>query len=261
MGNDAKADAAPEGPARPSRKSLGQDDKSFDVFLSYRRADYWLADTVHDKLRLCGLRVFRDQEGRMAGLPFGPELVVALRAAPVFAPVITLSSLQRMAAAAAPGADTDTSLGECLTALYLRWTGDVRLIHPLLAGEPPQEPEPGCPADVEQCVPLVDQRAYADALAALPEAVPVATQEAVSAALVSAFGVGLPAAFAELTVRDIMCGRQGGGAAGSGVLSGALFSVSGRRDDMGLYIRDRYAAPALSAAAEARRERVSIAVA
>ena len=185
---------------------------------------------------------------------------MALRAAPVFAPVITLSSLRRMAGAAAPGADADTSLGECLAALYLRSTGDVRLIHPLLAGEPPLEPEPGCPPDIEQCVPLVDQRAYTDVLAALPEAVPVATHAAVSAALLAALGVSLPAAFAELTVRDIICGKQGGGAM-AGVLSGqTLFSVSGPLDDMGLYIRDRYAVPALSVVAAARRRRVSVAV-
>ena len=263
LGDVAKGGTAHEDPVFPLEQLQYAEEDAFDVFLSYRRADYWLADAVYDKLRLCGLRVYKDVAGRLAGLPFGSERVTALRAAPVFAPVITLGSLRRMVAAAAPGADADTTLGECLSALYLRSTGDVRLVHPLLAGEPPPEPEPGCRPCGEQNMPLVDQRAYADALAALPDAVPAATNAAVSAALLSAFGVSLPAAFAELTVRDIICGRQGA-APMAGVLSGpTLFSLRGRRDDLELYIRDRYAAPALSAAAEAaaaRRERANGAV-
>ena len=222
----------------------------FDVFLSYRRADYWLADTLYNKLRLCGLRVFKDVDGRMAGMPFGPELVRAVHAAPVFAPIITLPSLQRMRTAAEPGADADTMLGEALTALYFQSTGDVRLIHPLLAGEPPPPPEPGCPA-VERWA-LTDQRAYADALAALPSALPSATHAAVSAALRSAFGVELPAALASLTVRDIMCGTH----PVAGVLSGAnLFSVDCLPDDVELYIGSRYAPAAARAAAEAAAAR------
>ena len=38
----------------------------FDVFLSYRRADTLIIDSIHDKLRLAGLRVFKDVDGFMA---------------------------------------------------------------------------------------------------------------------------------------------------------------------------------------------------
>ena len=225
----------------------------FDVFLSYRRMDHRLADAVHDKLRLCGLRVFKDVEGRMAGTPFGTELLRAIRSAPVFAPVVNLHSLQRMARAAEPGADVDTTLGECLTALYFRATGDVRLIHPLLAG-PQQQPAAGDDAKPPSKRPerwpgVMQERAYEDALAALPDAVAVATHASVSASLRSAFGYSLPPEFEALTVREIMCGR-GGDAPRPGVLSGTTFAVDCLPDDLGLYIRNRYAPPALSVAAE-----------
>ena len=61
-------DAANANTAPPLEPAEQDDDEAFDVFLSYRRADYWLADTVYDKLRLCGLRVFKDAGGRLAGL-------------------------------------------------------------------------------------------------------------------------------------------------------------------------------------------------
>jgi hypothetical protein len=237
----------------------GEADAAFDVFLSYRRADYWLADTVSNKLRLIGLRVFKDVEGCMAGMPFGPELVKAVRAAPVYAPVITLQSLQRLASAADAGAAADASLGEALLALYFRSTGDVRLIHPLLAGDPPPPPGPGCLPGTERWVPLNKQREYVEALEALPDAVASATHAAVSAALLSAFGFELPAEFAALTVRDIMCGRKGRGDAApamAGVLSGpALFTLDCLGQDLGFYILERYAPPAVLVAAEAAAAR------
>ena len=228
----------------------------FDVFLSYRRMDHRLADAVHDKLRLCGLRVFKDVDGRMAGTPFGTELLRAIRCAPVFAPVVNLHSLQRMSRAAEPGADVDTTLGECLTALYFRSTGDVRLIHPLLAGPQAQPPADGAPPSKrpERWPCVMQERAYEDALAALPDAVAVATQASVSASLRSAFGYSLPPEFEALTVREIMCGR-GGDAPRPGVLSGTAFAVDCLPDDLGLYIRNRYAPPALSIAAEVAARR------
>jgi len=228
---------------------------SFDVFLSYRRMDYRLADAVHDKLRLCGLRVFKDIDGRMAGTPFGIELLRAIRAAPVFAPVVNLHSLQRMARAAEPGADVDTTLGECLTALYFRATGDVRLIHPLLTGpeqQPAADAKPSKRPERWPCV--MQERAYEDALAALPDAVAVATHASVSASLRAAFGHALPPEFEALTVREIMCGR-GGDAPRPGVLSCTTFAVDCLPDDLGLYIRNRYAPPALSVAAEVAARR------
>lgn len=221
-------------------------DREFDVFLPYRRVDCRLADAVQDKLRLCGLRVFRDVDGRLAGTPFGTELIRAVHATPVFAPLVTLPCLQRMAVAGEPDAEVDFTLAEWLAAVHFRATGSVRLIYPLLAGPPPAVEAGRAAAPWES---LAENPAYALALAALPDAVPVATIRSVSAALLAAFGAPLPDETAAMTVRDIVCGRRG-------VLSGQVFPVDCLPDDLGLYIRDRYAPPMLrvvEACAQAER--------
>ena len=194
----------------------------------------------------------------MAGKPFGAELIRAIRSTPVFVPVVTLPSLRRMAAAADAGAEADMSLAEALTALYFRSTGDIRLIHPLLVADAPPPADPSSLAALPRWSPLNKQREYEEVLDALPDAVPVATQAAVNAALRAAGEPGLPPHFAALSVRDIMRGRpQPGDAAGApgvegGLLSGpALFALDCLPQDLGLYIRDRYAPPAIRAAAEA----------
>jgi hypothetical protein len=194
----------------------------------------------------------------MTGQPFGPELVRAVRATPVFAPMITLSSLQRMAGAADAGAPEDMTLCEAIAALYFRSTGDVRLIHPLLAGETPKMGLPGCVPGEERWVPLTKQPAYAQALATLPDAVPSASYAAFSAALLSAFGIVLPAEYAALTVREIMLGHERDGTPPfvAGVIGGSdLFMLDCLAQDLGLYIDNRYTPPAAQAAAEARKEK------
>ena len=238
----------------PDPAALDDDVDGFDVFLSYRRVDHRLADAVHDKLRLCGLRVFKDIEGRMAGTPFGSELIRAIRTATVFAPVVTLPSLQRMSVAADDAAEVDTTLGECLAALYFRSTGHVRLIHPLLAGDPQEPQEHGVSKRPAAWASLVKGQSYHDALAALPDAVPVATIASVSSSMRSAFGLELPPEFLALTVRDIMIGRTGADPQ-PGVLTGTSFAVECLPDELGLYIRDRYAPLVLSAVADVAAER------
>jgi hypothetical protein len=49
----------------------------YDVFLSYRRDDAAIVDTIEDKLchTECALRVFRDVRGHMAGADFDVELL------------------------------------------------------------------------------------------------------------------------------------------------------------------------------------------
>jgi len=217
----------------------------YDVCLSYRRADYALADTVHDKLRLAGLRVFKDMDGRMAGTPFGIEIIRVVRSAPIFAPLVTLASLQRMAAAAEPGAEVDACLAEWLAALHFRAAGRVRLIHPLLAGEPPA-PAQSSSASQRFESPLQDPR-YAAALAALPDAAPAATLQAVSAALRAIGDAPLAPEAAGMSVRDIVAGA-------AGVLAGPVLAVDCAPDDLGLYIRSRYAPPMLRVAEEARAQ-------
>ena len=238
----------------PDPAALDDDADGLDVFLSYRRVDHRLADAVHDKLRLCGLRCFKDIEGRMAGTPFGTELIRAIRTATVFAPVITLPSLRRMAVAAHEAAVVDTTLGECLAALYFRSTGHVRLIHPLLAGDPQAPQEPGMSKRPEAWASLVKGQSYQDALAALPDAVPVATIASVSSSMRGALGLELPPEFLALTVRDIMVGRTGADPR-PGVLSSTSFAVECLPDELGLYIRDRYAPLVLDAVAQVAAER------
>jgi hypothetical protein len=220
---------------------------AFHAFLSYRRADWRIVDAVQDKLRLAGLRVFKDVDGAMTGRPFDVELLLAVRSAPVFAPVITLFSLQRMAGAAASPSEVDTSLAEWLAALYFRdaeeetaedGTRPVRLIHPLLVGTllPP------CDGFPSRWSSLAAEPAYTAALAALPLAVPTATVAMVDGALRRALGRPLPPRFTCLTVRDIVLGRAAPPLVG--ILSGSPFALECADEDLGLYIRGKFA-PAL----------------
>ena len=212
----------------------------FDVFLAYRRADFGLADTVHDKLRLCGLRVFKDVEGRMTGKPFGIEIIRAVRNAPIFAPVVTLASLQRMAGAADPDAEVDACLAEWLAALHFRAAGRVQLIYPLLLGS---NPLPG--QKIKRFESLTDDPQYTLALAALPDAASPITTRVVSGALCAMGEAPLSAEVAAMTVRSVA----------AAVLATPVFAVNCLPDDLGLYVRGRYAAPMLRVAAEARAAR------
>jgi hypothetical protein len=233
-------------PAQPPQPPQPPRPPRFHVFLSYRRADWRLVDALQDKLLLCGVRAFKDVDGRMAGRPFDTELLAAVASAAVFAPVITVPSLQRMAGAAASN-EPDTSLAECLAALYFRHhhapQPAVRLIHPVLVG-------PEVPVDMReggvQWLSLVQDAAYADALAELPDVVPAATVALVDSALRRSQGAPLPHTFACLTVRQIMLGRQGAQPgqlplpAVPGILSGQPFELACTHSDVGLYIRLRY---------------------
>ena len=203
----------------------------FDVFLSYRRVDYRLADTLHDKLRLSGLRVFKDVAGRMAGSPFNTELIRAIRSAPVFAPVVTLDSLQRMAADAEIDI-ADVTLAEWMAALHFRASGHVRLISPLLAGPTPPLAGPG--EEQQRYQSLLRDARYALALDALPDAPSAATTRAVEAALRACSEAPLSAEEAAMSIRDIVSGP-------TGLLSGPVFAVDCLPDDLGLYIGSRYA--------------------
>ena len=215
-------------PAKRVSEHLGQPTE-FDVFLSYRRADARLVDSVYDKLRLAGLRVFRDVDGFLAGQPFDAQLVRVMRGAPVFAPVVTLASLQRLGGAAT---QCDAFLAELLVALRLRDTGDVRLIHPLLMG---REVAGGWAS-------LQEEPAYEAALAALPDAASAATVALVDSALRSAGVAPMPAHIAALSVREVLLGRAAAPAVG-GVLGGAAFALACSAADLDLHISRQYAAP------------------
>ena len=204
-------------------------ESDFDVFLSYRRADALLVDSVHDKLRLAGLRVFRDVEGFLAGQPFDAHLVRIMRGTPVFAPVVTLASVQRLGGAAT---QCDAFLAELLVALCLHDASNIRLIHPLLVG---RKTDGGWAS-------LLEEPAYEAALAALPDAASAATVALVDAALHSAGAAPMPAHIAALTVRQVLLGRAAAPAVG-GVLSGAPFALACSAADLDLHVSRQYAAP------------------
>ena len=199
---------------------------AFHAFLSYRRADRRLVDSIHDKLRLTGLRVIKDVDGALAGKPFDAELLRTMRSVPVFAPVITLPSLQRLGSAAV---EADAFLAELLTALYLRDSGELCLIHPLLVGRDSGEGWGN----------LLNDAAYHAAIAALPDAAPAATVALVQSTLRSAGLVLLPAHLATLTVREVLLGRAAAPAV-AGVLGDAPFTLSCAYVDLGLYLSRGY---------------------
>ena len=216
-----------EGIARPDAAA------GVDVLLSYRQEDWRLVDAVHDKLTLhYGLRTRKAVAE--PGRPFH-ERLSALRAAAVFAPIITLPGLQALAADAA-----DAVLAEWLLAVYFtherpRGAG-VQLIHPLLVGAEV--------ADAGRCrwLSLLDDPACAAALAALPDAVPVATVALADASLRAVGAAPLPRRFASRTVRQIVLGCE----ELRGVMSGAPFALACAEEDLGLYITRGYAAPILA---------------
>ena len=211
-----------------SEESPGQS-LEFDVFLSYRRADALLVDTVHDKLRLAGLRVFKDVDGFLAGQPFDAQLVRIMRGVPVFAPVVTLASLQRLGGAAT---QCDAFLAELLVALSLLEAGNLCLIRPLLVG---READGGWAS-------LLEEAAYEAALAALPGVASAATVALVDSALRSAGAAPMPPHIAALTVREVLLGRAASPAV-AGVLSSAPFALACSAADLDLHISRQYAAP------------------
>lgn len=139
----------------------------------------------------------------------------------------------------------DSTLAEWLTAIHFRTSGHVRLIHPLLLLGPP--PAPAAGSKQPQLTPQLgaSNPQYTQALAALPDAVPMTTVRSVSAALHACSDEPLSAEEAAMSVRDIVC-------CAVGVLSGTVFVVDCAFDNLGLYVCNRYAPPVLRVAEEAR---------
>jgi hypothetical protein len=278
----AAADGAFSEHAAPQQAQKQPDEPAFDVFLSYDQGDWRLADALYDKLRLCGLHVCKSAARDEA--PFDAARLRALRTAPVFAPVLTLQTLQRMAHAAGADAAPDTALAECLAALYFRDAAEAesaarrrhssdehhrrraatRLIHPLLLGPEVQSAAEPSDTSMLRWSSLPHEPGYAAALAALPAAASGATAAAVDAALRAATGASLPPAFAAMSVRDIMLGRaaaasgeaEAAAASGGGILRGnpcgaPLFVLACAHQHLGLHIAGRYAPPILQALARA----------
>ena len=223
-------------PAPPAMQPTSAPATGFHVFLSSTHDDARLGDSVHDKLRLAGLHVLKDVDDFLAGQSFDVDLIRLMRATPVFAPLVTLSSLERLSAAATTQ-HFDPFLAVLLVAFCLRETGELRLIHPLLVG----------PATEHGWTSPLDDPAYEAALAALPDAIPAATTAAADSALRRAGAAPMPPHIAALTVREVMLGRaasrQKGRPAVAGVLSGAPFVLACPQQHLGLYLSRQFVPP------------------
>ena len=218
------------------RRARGQ--FAYDVFLSYRRADGEVVDSVTDKLRQEGLRVFLDRSGDMSGRPFDRELLRALRSSACCTPVVTVNAMVRLASVGATG--LDYTLIEYVLALHLALTGQLKLLYPLMVGEEVSDAsEDGrLRRDV-----LWANPAFKAARDALPDVVPTATLAFADALLRAEMGPGatLHSALREATVRQLMCSRSSD-VGFTGLLMHDACLLTGPREDAELYVRHRYAA-------------------
>jgi hypothetical protein len=222
----------------------------FDVFLSCRRNDLALADTVVDHLIMSGLRVFYDRSGAMAGKPFEEELHRAVSQSRVTCVLVTLELMQSLVAHRPDS--VDWWLVEVFLAVHYLRTRPGRHIFPLLVG-PPSSSDGIAP----QRSYLLTDAAFVAYRDALPDIVPTATLALVTRLLLkdAASGGGeLDAALQGITVRQFVLGRPGG-ALGlqpplTGLLSIAPVSIHGPDDHMGLLLRHRYAERVLQSLAK-----------
>ena len=222
-----------------------------DVFISYRRQDLLIADSVHDKLTMAGLRVFYDRDGGMAGRPFESELLKAVQGAPLFAVIVSLESL-RLWATHRPD-KPDYTLAEFVLASHLMHRGVVLRIFPLLVGAWRERPSGGGERDF-----LPGNAQFQELCATLPAVVPTATLELAASMLEDERrGETLDACFEGATVRDILLGTtkadgakaaldaQGVASTASSDFKGLLqiqgVPLDGPDEQAGLVLRHRYA--------------------
>jgi hypothetical protein len=220
----------------------------FDVFLSYRRLDSRLVDAVQDKLLLNRLRVFKDVNGHMAGRPFDVELFRVIRDAAVFAPVITLEGMRRLAVLGPDQADF--TLAEYITALYFFEAGDIPLVYPLAVGAETYNGQGKAEWDK-----LFDNALFKTYRDELPDVVPTATLNLVNGVFLKILGHSLPAQFMTLTIREVMLGRLGDAKtpALAGLFSFDLYFLMCLQEDLSLHIEGRFARNIRAALSQAER--------
>ena len=175
--------------------------RTYDVFVSYRRQHLKVADAVHSKLVLAGLRVFFDRSGGMAGRPFETELFKAVRDSPVFAPIITLEDVEFWSKHDPTKADY--TLAEYLIAMHWARKGRVQLVFPLLVGGWSESATQGGERDY-----LLRNPQFKKFRDALPTAVPAATVAMVNSMFAEVEGKTscLDPALQKASVRDIIVG-------------------------------------------------------
>ena len=121
------------------------DEFSYDLFVSYRRVDFLLADQIASYCRESwpgcpsGLRVFKDREDDMVGQPFDLFLFDSIANCAVFTPIISLEAMERLTSVTAHS--VDWTLVEYILALHFKQTGRLRGIVPLLVGRECELPD------------------------------------------------------------------------------------------------------------------------
>lgn len=226
------------------------------VFISYRRDDVEIADSVRDSLLLRGLRVWYDRAGAMAGRPFVEGLYKAVRDAPWLCVVVTLGCLKTWAYDHDPGRP-DFMLTELLVALHFQLTegSDSRHVFPLFVG--PRSYRSGVSGSGER-ERLQDDPLFAQYLADMPDVVPAASIELASTMLLDDGGQQLHPALRSITVRELMLGRKGmkghasdrvdgGHTAVQGLLEIMSITLWGPDEHAGLILTHRYASCILNA--------------
>jgi hypothetical protein len=193
---------------QPGPLSTGGPSRAWDVFVSYRRDDAQLVDAFVDKATLCGLRVFKDRAGVMAGRPFASALFDAMAACAVFTPVLTRAAAAGFATACAPGAPVDYMLAEVVCALQLHARGTLRMLYPLLVG--PEEVRGGsggssAPARSRSWAPLLSDSEFRASLAAAG-GVPAATLAHAHELCIAHTGHGLSSRLAAASGWDLLRG-------------------------------------------------------
>ena len=213
----------------------------YDVFISYRREDMHIVDTIADKLMLAGFRVSMDRQGSLIGDGVDGAILEAIVQSRVFVPVVSMSLLRSLV----QGDDNywankkDYVLLEILAAqLLLRNPASGRnrlhMIYPIVVGSETRDA-----SNVLQWQHFFKDSEFKALAAKLPEVEPTATIAALKA-LFQKIGVdplgGEP--HANLTVSDTLYGnRSAVESAIDGLLTLDCFILQGTSADLDGKIR------------------------
>ena len=217
---------------------------TFDVFLSYRRADFAICDLTAALLELEGVRVFKDRAGHMAGRPFDQAIARAIMESTTFTPVITLAGTQSLLEVSE--SSVHFVLIEYILALHFQLGGRIDRIYPLLVGAEDAADSAAAPRrDL-----LNENEEWRRARAQLPDIVPRACIEKASALLRIVADEPLAACLGRATVRQLMCASAASDSSGevlAGILTHDWCVLTGLQQDISLYVQKRFAANILAA--------------
>ena len=215
----------------------------YDVFISYRREDMHIVDTIADKLLLAGFRVSMDRLGSLVGDGVDNSIFEAISQSRVFLPVISTALLRSLV----KGDDSywqqkkDYVLLEIVAAqLLLRSPASARnrlhMIYPVVLGSESRDA-----SNVLQWENFFKDPQFKAMAAQLPQVEPVATVAALKA-LFQTIGLEPLAGGGEglgrqLTVRDALYGSRSAGAAVDGLLALDCYILQGSSANVDAKIR------------------------